>query len=87
MRHDQKTKNHNISRFGPSLVRKSIHFGLTLISAVVEDIEGIHGLFTSLLVTKDQVNPLMEVTGNVLTFLEFKIQVIVILNSCLNTVW
>lgn len=44
-------------------------FSLTLISAVVEDIESLHCLLASLLVAKDEVNPLMEVTGDMLTFL------------------
>lgn len=56
---------------------------LTLIGAVVEDIEGFHCLFTSLLVTKDQVNPLMKVTGHVFTFLGSNIHGAVIFNSCL----
>jgi len=55
---------------------KSHHFCLTLISAVVEDVEGVHCLLAPLLVTEDQVNPLMEVTGHMLTLLEFKIQVV-----------
>lgn len=51
---------------------------LTLISAIVEDVEGIYCLFASLLVTEDQINPLVEVTGHMLTFLQFKIKVLVI---------
>lgn len=46
----------------PSLIRKGVRSCHTLISAVVEDIKGIHCLFASLLVAKDQVNPLVEVT-------------------------
>ena len=68
-----------------SLVRKSAHVFLTLIGAVVEDVEGVHCLLSSLLVTEDQVDPLMEVIGHMLTFLEFNIQVDVVLNSRLNT--
>lgn len=63
-----------ISIFLLSLIRKGVYSWFTLISAVVEDIEGIHCLFSSLLVAKDQVNPLMEVTWHMLTFLGLNIQ-------------
>lgn len=43
---------------------------LTLISAIVEHIKGFYSLFSSLFVTKDQIDPLMEVAGDVLGFLE-----------------
>lgn len=46
---------------------------LTLISAVVEHIQGFHSLFSSLFVTKDQIDPLVEVAGDVLRFLEVDI--------------
>lgn len=62
-----------------------MHVFLTLIGAVVEDVECVHCLFSSLLATEDQVDPLMEVIGHMLTFLEFNIQVDVVLNSYLNT--
>lgn len=58
-----------------------MHVFLTLIGAVVEDVECVHCLFSSLLATEDQVDPLMEVIGHMLTFLEFNIQVDVVLNS------
>lgn len=35
---------------------------LTLICAVVEDVQGLHSCRTPLLVTKDQIDPLMEVS-------------------------
>lgn len=54
---------------------------LTFIRAIVEDVEGIYCLFTPLLVTKNQINPLMEVTGHVFTLLKFKMTFIVILTS------
>lgn len=47
-------------------------FFLTLISAIVEDVQSVDGLFASLLATKDQIDPLVEVTGHVFTLLEFK---------------
>lgn len=34
---------------------------LTLVGAVVEDVEGLHGGWTSLLVPKNKVDPLVEV--------------------------
>lgn len=46
---------------------------LTLISAIVEHIKGLYSFFSSLFVTKDQIDPLMEVTGDVLGFLEVDI--------------
>lgn len=49
-----------------------LFFFLTLISAIVEDVESIYGLFSSLLATKDQIDPLVEVTGHVFALLEVK---------------
>lgn len=46
---------------------------LTLISAIVEHIKGFYSLFSSLFATKDQINPLMEVAGDILGFLEVDI--------------
>lgn len=43
---------------------------LTLISAIVEHIQGFYSFLSSLLVAKDEIDPLMEVTGDVLGFLE-----------------
>lgn len=71
-----------VSSFFPVL-----YSSLTLISTVVEDIEGIHCLFTSLLITKDQVNPLMEVIGHVLRLLQFKIKEITFFSSFLNKIF
>lgn len=48
---------------------------LTLVGAIVEDVQRIDGFFASLLETKDQIDPLVEVTGHVLTLLEFKTNV------------
>lgn len=53
--------------------RSSHPLFLTLISAIVEHIKGFHSLFSSLLVTKDQIDPLVEVAGDVFGFLEIDI--------------
>lgn len=45
---------------------------LTLVSAIVEDVERIYGFFASLLETKDEIDPLVEVVGHVLALLGFK---------------
>lgn len=45
---------------------------LTLVSAIVEDVERIDGFLAPLLETEDQIDPLMEVTGHVLALLEFQ---------------
>lgn len=42
---------------------------LTLIGAVVEDVESFDGLLATLLVAKDQVDPLVQVTGHVFALL------------------
>lgn len=42
---------------------------LTLICAVVENIKCFHCVFASLLIAKDEVNPLVQVTGNILRLL------------------
>lgn len=42
---------------------------VTLICAVVEDVEGFHRCRAPLFVTKDQINPLMEVGWHILWFL------------------
>jgi hypothetical protein len=39
---------------------------LTLIGAVIEDIEGLLGCWPPLLVTKNEINPLMQVSRNIL---------------------
>lgn len=51
--------------------KKGLSF-LTLISAIVEDVESVDGLFASLLEAKDQIDPLVEVTGHMFTLLEVK---------------
>lgn len=45
---------------------------LTFISAVVENIESFHRLFSSLLASKDEVDPLVEVGRHVFGLLQFK---------------
>lgn len=45
---------------------------LTLVSAIVEDVECIDGFSASLLETEDQIDPLVEVAGHVFTLLEVK---------------
>lgn len=57
-----------VSRVG---TRKKID-GLTLVSAVVEDVERVYGLLAPLLEAKDQIDPLVEVTGHMLALLELK---------------
>jgi len=47
---------------------------VTFISAVVEHIEGFDRFLSSLLVAKDQVYPLVEVTGHMLALLDTETQ-------------
>lgn len=44
--------------------------GLTFIGVIVEEISGLHCLWARLLVPKDQVDPVMEAAGHILTFLQ-----------------
>lgn len=59
--------SHVLFKEGLFPLLKVLH--LTLVSAVVEDVQSFYGFFSSLFVTKDQVDPLMEVIGNVVRLL------------------
>lgn len=51
---------------------------LTLICAVIEDVEGLHRCRAPLLVTKDQIDPLVKVSRYVLRLLQKQMQSVVV---------
>lgn len=65
----QAARLRNAGKNAGTQEKEPFDFFLTLVSAIVEHIESFHSFLSSLFVTKDQIDPLVQVTGDVLGFL------------------